>query len=152
METQNFVQPKIAIDYHTGDSLGWTILNRDVWSMREIEGYQYLFTSGQAWQRIMLPMEFELSKGIRYWFDIRFKANTFSEKVRLMLTDINTIDSVQAPAIWIQNIPNNTWIRAKGYFTCQWSNMKFFMLSSTDFTGKGSYICFDWIRIGEALG
>lgn len=143
---------RFLLDYHAGDMLGWTILNREVWNEKEYQGRKVFFANGTRWNRIFLSLNKALTKGVRYKFDVKFRANTQSRNVRLMLTDINTIKSAMAPSFWVSNVPNNVWVRAEGVYTPTVPDLKFFMLASTDFTGKNSYVEFEWIRIMEAGG
>ena len=143
-----------ALDYHTGDSIKWKICNREVWLKKSFDGHDVLFTDGHTlYSWILIPLLFVLENGVKYEYDIRFKCQTKTRNVRLLLADnLPDKDNVSAKSetLWTQNIPDNTWIRIKGTHVTKRSGMRYFYLSSTDFTGEGSYVCLDWIRIWKS--
>lgn len=138
-----------VLDYHAGDAKAWIILNPDAWGRRTIGDTQYLLPSSVSWQRIFLPLERELKRGIRYGFSIKIKVNTNVQGVRIMLSNKNTQDGGCPILQTLRGFSPHTWCVLNGSYVPRNDGLRWIMLTSTDFKGADSYLCFQWIRIWE---
>ena len=140
---------KYILDYHAGDPLPWKILDPVVWTKREFDSELYLLSNGDKWKRIFLPLNCTLKMSTQYHYNLKLKMKTDAQEVRLMFAEKAEADSVCPLLHKIRAYQNDTWMIISGTYIPTTDILKYFMLTSTDFTGKDPYICFDWIRIRE---
>ena len=141
-----------ALEYHSGDKIKWKLVNNanNIWRSISIDNYDYYISNGQKWNRIFLPLKYTLFKNTKYKLSMKLKLKTSNAFVRFLLADKIRSDATCAEIYRITNIKNDKWMIINTEFTVaadQYSNI---MLSSTDFSGNDSYMCYDWIRIWEA--
>lgn len=142
-------EQQIILDYHAGDNnAGWKILNPKVWNSLVVDARQIFFNNDTKWQWVCLPFNHILLPHQKYQFDIKCKLRTEATSVNFYVTDK---EKQGYPAlIWSGKPENDSWTRISGIFIPSHKELKYFMFTSTQFTGKNNYLCFEWIRIKEA--
>lgn len=142
------LEPRIILDYHAGDSVAWKILNPKVWNSLVEDERQIFFNNDTKWQWVYLALNHILIPNQKYQFDIKCKLRTDATSVKFYVTDKEK--QGYPMVIWSGKPTNDAWTRISGTFIPSHNELKYFMFTSTYFTGKNNYLCFEWIRIKEA--
>jgi coenzyme F420-reducing hydrogenase beta subunit len=127
-----------------GDEDKW-VRDSNIWKITVTEGITRMSTDGKTqliWAK--LPLSVPISKWNKYSFEIRYKFNTNSNRLRFLICGMD----FQHQEICIAEGEQNTWQRIERVFSAQLCADSFF-LASTDFVGNDNFIEIDYIRITD---